>query len=75
MLPNSELRQQRWHHPTAVMRDPDLLPKFPDIAALLPQGDREQTAAADRTLAGLNGVTESCAESPTDAGHARRCCW
>lgn len=33
------------------MGNPGLLQKLPDIAALLPAGDGEQLAAADRTLA------------------------
>ena len=38
--------------PAAVMGNPGLLQKIPDIAALRQQGggDREQAAAADRTL-------------------------
>ena len=36
-----------------MMGDPGLLQELPDIAALLPErgGDREQAAAADRSLA------------------------
>ena len=42
------------------MGDPGLLQKIPDIPALLPQGsgDREQAAAADRTLAGLDAMAD-----------------
>jgi len=42
------------------MGNPGLLQELPDIAALLPQGggDREQAAAADHTLAGLDAVTD-----------------
>ncbi len=56
----SEGRQQRWHHPAAVMGDPGLLQELPDITALLPEagGHREQPAAADRTLAGLDAMTD-----------------
>ena len=37
-----------------------LLQELPDIAALLPErgGDGEQSAAADRTLAGLDAMTD-----------------
>ena len=43
-----------------MLDNPSLLQELPDIAALLPQGggDREQAAAADRILAGLDAVTE-----------------
>ena len=42
------------------MGDPGLLQKIPDIPPLLPQGsgDREQAAAADRTLAGLDAMAD-----------------
>ena len=42
------------------MGNPGLLQELPDIAALLPQGggDREQAAEADRTLAGLDAMTD-----------------
>jgi len=56
----SEGRQQRRHQPAAVMGDPGLLQELPDITALLPEagGDGEQPAAADRTLAGLDTMTD-----------------
>jgi hypothetical protein len=56
----SERWQQRAHHPAAVMGDPGLLQELPDITALLPEagGDGEQPAAADRTLAGLDAMTD-----------------
>jgi hypothetical protein len=43
-----------------MMGNPGLLQELPDIPALLPQGggDREQSAAEDRTLAGLDAVTD-----------------
>jgi len=42
------------------MGNPGQLQELPDIAVLLPQGggDREQAAAADRTLAGLDAVPD-----------------
>lgn len=42
------------------MSDPGLLQELPDIAPLLPQGggDRQQAAAADRTLTGLDAMTD-----------------
>jgi hypothetical protein len=42
------------------MANPGLFQKILDIATLLPQGggDREQTAAADRTLARLDAMTD-----------------
>jgi len=42
------------------MDNPGLLHELPDIAALLsePAGDRGQSAAADRTLAGLDAMTD-----------------
>ncbi|MFZ9753587.1 MAG: hypothetical protein ACO3B3_08545, partial [Cyanobium sp.] len=54
----SGIRQQGRHHPVAVMGDPGLLQELPDIAALLPQAgdDGEQSAAADRTLTGLDAL-------------------
>ena len=42
------------------MGDPGLLQELPDIPPLLPEGsgDREQAAPADRTLAGLDSLTD-----------------
>lgn len=42
------------------MGNPDLPRELPDIAALLSEagGDREQAAAADRTLAGLGSMAD-----------------
>jgi hypothetical protein len=42
------------------MGDPGLFQKIPGIPVLLPQGsgDREQAAAADRTLAGLDAMAD-----------------
>ena len=42
------------------MGDPGLLEELPDIPPLLPKGggDREQAAPADRTLAGLDSLTD-----------------
>lgn len=42
------------------MSDPGLLQELPDITTLLAQGggDGEQPAAADRTLAGLDAMTD-----------------
>lgn len=53
MHASSGIRQQGWHHPTAVMGDTGLLQERPVIEALLPEGggDCEQAAVADRTLA------------------------
>jgi hypothetical protein len=50
------MRQQ----PALVMDDPGLLQVLPDISLLLPQsgGDREQAAAADRILGGLDAMTD-----------------
>ena len=54
------MRQQGWHHPTAMMGDPGLLQERPDITALLSQGhgDSEQSATADRTQAGLDAMAD-----------------
>jgi len=43
-----------------MMGDHGLLQELPDNSALLPEagGDREQSATADRTLAGLNAVAD-----------------
>jgi hypothetical protein len=43
-----------------MMGNPGLLQERPDIAALLPErgGDREQATATDRTLAGLDAMTD-----------------
>ncbi len=43
-----------------MMGNPGLLQELPDIAALLSErgGDREQAAAADRTLAGLDAMAD-----------------
>ena len=43
-----------------MVGDPGLLQERPDIAALLPEGggDGEQSAAADRTLAGLDAMAD-----------------
>ena len=65
---NSERRQQRGHHPAAVMRDPGLFQELPDITALLPEagGNGEQPAAADRTLAGLDAPAVAWQTSDPD---------
>ena len=43
-----------------MMGNPGLLQELPDIAALLSEagGDGEQSAAADRTLAGLDAMAD-----------------
>ena len=57
---DSGIGEQRRHHPTVMMGNPGLLQKLPDIAALLSEagGDSEQSAAADRTLAGLDAMAD-----------------
>jgi hypothetical protein len=54
------MRQQGRHHPAAMMGNPGLLNELPDIPALLSEGGRDcqQAAAADRTLAGLDAMTD-----------------
>jgi hypothetical protein len=54
------MRQQGRHHPTAMMGNPGLFQELPDIPALLSEGGRDcqQAAAADRTLAGLDTMTD-----------------
>jgi hypothetical protein len=57
---DSGIGQQRRHHSTVMMGNPGLLQELPDIAALLSEagGDVEQSAAADRTLAGLDAMAD-----------------
>jgi len=60
MTADSGIRQQQWHLADAMMGDQGLLQELPDITPLLPQAgdDREQSAAADRTLAGLDAMAD-----------------
>jgi hypothetical protein len=60
MKADSGIRQQQWHLTAEMMGVQDLFQELPDIKALLPQGggDREKSAAADRTLAGLDARAE-----------------
>ena len=68
---NLELRQQRGHHPAAVMGNPGLLQELPDITALLPEagGHSEQPATADRTLAGLDALAVAWQTSDLALNH------
>ena len=56
----SGIRQQGGHLPSAMMGNPSLLQKRPDVSALLPQGgdDREQTAATQGTFGGLDAMAD-----------------
>ena len=56
----SGIRQQGGPLTAEMMGDPGLLQEGPDVSTLLPEGgdDREQTAAAQGSLGGLNAMAD-----------------
>ena len=56
----SGIRQQGGPLSAAMMGDPGLLQEGPDVSTLLPEGwdDREQTAAAQGSLGGLDSMAD-----------------